>query len=261
MSPDPGAVSLDQVQAMMLKSVLAGDDGALPAAIVPGGITAADRLAIHRNNTFVSLIEALGATFPVIGWLVGDDYFRAATTAYIRVHPPSMPQLSTYGDGFADFLAEFDSDDDTPYLPDVARLEWAHTEAYFAPQATPLAGQDFAAVPPHAYATLRLALHPTARLVASPYPVLRIWEAHRAPTVSPVDLATGGEHVLVLRPGQEVRLRAITAGNHALLKALSAGADLTAAAAAADACEPDFTLEAALADHLIEGTFGSFSMD
>jgi len=249
---------LRELQDAFRRGVLDGDGADACALIASDAIPAERRLAIYRNNTFGSLATVLRAAFPVVCRLVGEPFFRQAAAAFVRTAPPRVPQLLAYGDGFPAFLAGFPPARPLPYLSATASLEWARQEALFAADAVPLGADALAAVPPEAVAGLGFVLHPSARLVASRFPVLRIWQANRPENerVPRVDVNAGGEAVLVLRPDGAVHNHLLSPGDLALLRALGDGAPLAmAAAAAAAAAEPDFDLQGALAGHLTRGTF------
>ncbi len=248
---------LRELQDAFRRGVLEGDDAAACALITADAIPAERRLAIYRNNTFGSLVTVLQAAFPVVCRLVGEPFFRQAAAAFVRAAPPRVPQLLAYGDGFPGFIASFPPARPLPYLADTARLEWARQEALFAADAAPLAPAALAAVPAEAVAGVAFDLHPSARLVTSRFPVLRIWQANQPgnATVPRVDVSAGGEAVLVLRPDGAVHNHPLSPGDLALLRALGDGAPLAVAAASAAAAEPGFDLQHALAGHLTRGTF------
>jgi len=218
------------------------------------------RFAVHRNNTLASLELVLGATFPVVRRLVGDAFFRKATWDFIRAHPPAVARLHAYGGGFGPFLAAYAPAASEPYLGDVAALEWARTEAYFAADAPALAPAALEGIAEEDYAALRFALHPSARLVCSDFPVLTIWRTNQPEEKDPAppDVESGGDRVLVHRPGLTVEAVALSPGDATLLAAMMAGDTLVEAAEAAARVEPGLDLESALAAHLAGGTFAGF---
>src|SRR5258706_11424995 len=125
---------LRDLQIHFRKAVLGADDGALREFVrAPGPI--ADRIDVYRNTVQSSLTEVLASAFPVTQRIVGDRFFAGLARAFIAAHPPRRPHLSTYGDGFSAFIAASDIEQQLSYLPDVARLEWARGEAYFAADA------------------------------------------------------------------------------------------------------------------------------
>lgn len=217
------------------------------AAIASGRFAPDQHLQIYRNNVFESLSAALKAVYPVIERLVGEGFFRFAADGYIHLHPPHSGNLHDFGMHYADFLAGFTPAAGLPYLPDVARLEWAWHEAFHAADAVPFDARRLAEVPVERQGNLRFVLHPSVRLLDSIYPVLSIWRANQdhAPEEI-VDLTQGGAPLLVIRRGLHVEIEILTPGEHALLRALKQDANLEAACDAAFAAESSFDLATAL---------------
>jgi hypothetical protein len=146
----------------------------------------------------VGLIEGLRDAYPVVCRIVGDEFFRAMAGVFARTHPPRSPVMLEYGGGFAEFIATYPPASGLPYLPDVARLERAWVESYHAPDAQPLASLPSAD-------GVKARLHPAARLVRSPFPILAIWQANQHDDPLPLELSPNGDNVLVTRPAAEVQ--------------------------------------------------------
>ena len=252
--------SLRDIQIAFAEGVL---DGAAPlaGAVVERGLSGARRLQLYRNNTFASLTEALGAVYPVVQRLVGEDFLRFVAARYIPAHPSRSGNLHDFGGQFAEFLAGLPETAGLPYLPDVARLEWAYHQVFHEADHGPLDSTGLSRLPPEAYATLRFRLHPASRLLASPYPVLHIWQVNQEgfsgdPSVR---LDEGGTRVLAFRPELEVELQALGEGEFTLLQSLAQGRNLTDAAEAALQAQPEFDLSVSLRHHVLRGTLVSFS--
>lgn len=212
---------LTALQARMSRALL---NGAEPA---PAEITNEARFAIHRNTVFVGLIETLRSTFPVIGRLVGEDFFRAAARAFAADHPPKSPVLAEYGEGFAGFLEEFEPARELPYLADVARLEWLRNLAFHAPDRARLAFSALEAIPPGDVGGLRFEFHPSAGLIASPYPIVSIWRTNTHDAdVEFIGPDLPGEAALVIRPKRRVMTLPLTIAEHGFVAALMCGKTL-----------------------------------
>lgn len=211
----------------------------LPAGLrVPRGADPRSRLAVHRNNVVVSLVEALAAVFPVVRRLVGADFFDAMAAAFVRARPPRSPVLADYGDDFADWLESFEPAASLPYLPDVARLERARVRAHHAADARPLDVTELSArlANPAALPQARLVLHPSCRVIVSAFAPATIWAAHQAEADdAPAPIAADGpEAALVLRdPADTVLVVPVAPAAGVFCRALGAGATLGDAAAAA----------------------------
>jgi hypothetical protein len=212
---------------------------------VPRGLCAwngsdpAPRFAVYRNNVVVSLIQALADGFPVVQQLVGDEFFAAMARVYAVAHPPRSPVLAEYGDGFADWIADFEPAASLPYLPDMARLERARVRAFHAADATPLAADALSrrlAAPQH-LVQARLALQPSLGVVQSAWAVASLWAAHQGDDAAAIGAVRldEAESALVLREGDDVIVLPVPLTSAAFIQALAAGGALREAAATASA--------------------------
>lgn len=246
--------SLRETQRAFAAGVLA-DDPAVLALLGAGRFGAARHLQLYRNNTFANLTDALAAIYPVVQRLVGEGFFGYAADRYIRTHPPRSGNLHDFGEAFAGFLSAFEPARGLAYLPDVARLEWAWHQSFHAADSDPLAVERIAQVPESEQPALRFRLHPSARLLTSPFPILRIWEVNQDGYTGEqrVDLGGGGVQLLVCRPDLHVEIEALASGDYALLAALAAGTRLGAACEQAIAVEPEMDLGRALRHFVARG--------
>jgi len=244
------APSLAALQAAIRDTVLGADDHqpSPDAGVLGLGLTPAQRLAIHRNTTRLTLIEALGANLPVVKALVGEAFFAHAARSFLRAHPPASPILTHWGEGFADFLAEFAPAASLPYLADVARLEMARLGALDAADVRPVPPDALARVPADRLSDARCVLHPAFRCVVSAWPVDRIWAMHQPdwPEGLTVSLDEGCATVLIGRPDDAVLMARADQGTLSLLFALSAGETLGTALQAGTRADAGFDLTRAL---------------
>lgn len=217
------------------------------------GLQPSQRLQIYRNNSLISLTEALKATYPVIYRLVGDGFFRRAAAVFIKTSPPREPRLCTYGAAFSTFLAQYAPAGALVYLPDMARLEWALNAAWHAPDAPALTPAELAAANE---SMTPLHLHPACHLLEAPWPIERIWRAHQAADdiEHEIDLDQGGCRLLIYRQQFDVALATLSSGEFAMLSRFADGADLKSAVTDALAADPSFDVAAALAAVLTRGS-------
>ena len=222
-----------------------------PARLPPPGLVAwngsdtAVRFAVYRNNVVLSLVAALADTFAVVREMVGDDFFTAMARLYVAEQPPSSPVLSCYGDGFADWLANFEPAATVPYLADLARLERARVRAYHAADA-PVLGADVIAAhlgDPAQLPRARLVLQPSLSVIRSPWAIVSLWAAHQGQGRLEDLAVEQPESALVLRQDDDVVVLSIPAGAAAFILALQRGQPLGVAAA----IEQAFDLGASLA--------------
>lgn len=227
------------------------------------GLTAARRVQIYRHDVFTKFTEALAAVYPVVQRLVGAAFFEQTAREYIVHHPARCGDVQAFGDQFADFFAALPQVAGLPYLPDVARLEWAYHEVFHAADAPPLDPAALAELPPETHGDLRFTLHPAARLLRSNYPVLRIWQVNQseADPAEVVRLDEGGVRLLVIRRGLDIEFETLSAGAFALLDALAHGGTLAFACEWAIAAQPDLSLVPCLSGHIQRATLVGFRLD
>lgn len=252
MSPSPLPV-LQEMQRRFRAAVLGSDDAPVADFIHGAHGETAARIGVYRNTVQASLIDVLATAFPVTQRILGERFFSAIAARFIVTAPPRVPQLSLYGDGFTDFLAGQDVAQQLSYLPDVARLEWARGESYFAADAPPLNIARLAALSPEDMDRIVLGLHPATRMISSKYPIYRIWEVNQLSVtdVPAVDMSVG-QRVLVSRRDHHLVTRALDKFDAAFVSAIAAGKNLSAAAAG---LPETFDLQQALQNHFINGTF------
>lgn len=241
-------------------AALMDSDAAAAGVGVRGAIGRGRCLAIYRNNVFSNLREALRTLFPVIERLVGEEFFRYAADAYIRRHPSPAGDLNRFGAQMPEFLADFEATAALAYVPDTARLEWLAHRAYHAADAGHCSLERLAAVAPERYGDLRFRLHPGAALLASAYPVHRIWQVNQ-PGYSgsaAVDLRAGAARLLVERRHGSIEVQSLDAGEWALLQALVDDQTFSSACDQAVAAQPNCDVGALLSRLVAQSTLVDF---
>jgi hypothetical protein len=171
-------------------------DSPPPGLAAPDPSEIARRFAVYRNNVHHGLTRALAARFPVVEQLVGAEFFTAMARVFIADAPPEHPVLLHWGAAFPAFLETFPPVGHLHWLADVARLELARGRAYHAADAASVAPEALAVADPE---RLHMTLHPSVALFASPYPAVRIWEAHQPGAVPGTPTGPGPDHALVAR--------------------------------------------------------------
>lgn len=233
-----------------------------PSASAPPGLRSwngsdvAQRFAVHRNNVRVGLVDALVSTFPVTHALVGDDFFRAMAGIHVTKEPPGSPVMANYGQSLPDFIDAFAPAATLPWLGDVARLEHARVSSCHAADAEPVQAHRVsqALALGERIGTVRLALHPSLRLLRSRHAIATIWAAHQHADgeIPPFD-PEGAEDVLIVRPARDVLLLRLPPGAATFVAAAALGGSLGPCAHQAKAETPDFDLSGTLGLLLAHG--------
>lgn len=213
------------------------------------------RLAVHRNNVVSSLVDALAESFPVVQALVGEEFFRAMASIHVRRSPPRSRVLALYGADFADFIADFEPASGLPYLPDMARLEFARIRAFHAADAAAaqISHVQRAMAAGERASDAALLLHPSLSVLTSAFAVASLWAAHQgAREIEQVDLSVPGG-ALVFRKHLDVWVLPISDGAAEFFRAALGGESLGGAARAALARDAGFDLTGALSLALFHG--------
>ena len=133
-------------------------------------------MAVYRGNVFGNWAQALASAYPIVRKIVGAEFFAGLAREYSREHPSSSGDLNEYGELLPEFVAAFPHTQDLPYLPDVARMEWLAHRAYYAADPSPFDLMKISNSDPEA---LRPRLAPACALLASEWPLARIWTVHQ----------------------------------------------------------------------------------
>lgn len=166
-----------QVQAYLL-SPDAQPNPELQASLLGSAALSAEQgLAIYHNAYRARLLEALRGDYPAVhGWL-GDEEFDALALAYFTAHPSQHFSLRWLGAKLAAFIDGYLIPTQASPLSELARLEWAFTLAFDAPEGQPLSLAQMAELPAEDWPTLQVRLLPSVQWLAFRHNSLAIWRA------------------------------------------------------------------------------------
>jgi hypothetical protein len=249
--------TLLDVQRALHRSLVGRDDR--DAAAMLAAQVRPDRLDIYRNTFLSGVTKALRLTYPAVHRLVGDDFFAAAADVFIASNPPRAAWLDQYGAELPQFLQQFRSATALVYLADVARLEWAVSQALHAPDCAPLELRKLTTLSDHDQARVSFLPHPSLGLLHLHYPADLIWRAVLGSddvALAALDLDGPPIHLLVERLPTGVEVMRLEEAGWRLAVALCAGQPLQAALDQA----ADVDAAAALAGHLAAGRFVAFTL-
>lgn len=131
----------------------------------------------YRANALATAWRALGAAYPTLSALVGEEAMRALARDLWWHCPPARGDLAHWGADLAVLIGRIDAYADDPYLADVARLDWAvHRAGCAADSVDGVSGLERLADtdPQRLYAEFA----PGAALVDSVHPIVSLWQAH-----------------------------------------------------------------------------------
>jgi hypothetical protein len=243
----------------LFKEALLGEPTSVLADLVEGdGLDPRARLAVYRHHVFTTLTATLEAAFPVVCRLVDRRFFAYVADAFIRQHPPAGPCLDEYGAAFPEFLDAFEACQRLPYLPDVARLEWAIHRAAQAPDVAPLDPAPLGTVAPADMARLQFIPRTGLAYLVSPWPVDRIWRAHQEESEPMPDLGAGSTCLEISPSGEGALLRSLDPATLAFREALARGMTLGEAADEAARQDSEVDLSGLIRGSLDDNVFSNF---
>ena len=209
-----------------LLTYITGGAGVTPEQFVVGDprATADERLNLYAYMYRARLLEALEATYPRLARALGHAGFEAVALAYIADHPSRNPSLRFLGAKLPEWLER--QRPNTPWLADLARLEWARNDVFDAPDQGALTLDALRGLSPDEFATLSLTLVEAHRLVAAVHTAAAVWDAAEAgesfePTRGGED--PGGEMLVVWRQEGAVYHRVLSEDEAATLELTASG--------------------------------------
>lgn len=183
MSPAP---SLAELQRWMKRTLIA-PQGAGEAfnrekrrrfrSVIPaqGSLGPGDRLAIYGDGYFARLTDCLGHNFPSLKNIVGEKAFERVIKNYLLKHPSRFRSVDEVGHRLAEFLASGSNDGGWKFLPDLARLEWACHQSFYADNGPAVDTAAWAKRTVEDWGRARLIFAPSTRWVALRWPVIDLW--------------------------------------------------------------------------------------
>jgi hypothetical protein len=210
------------------------------------------RVGIYAHMYRWRLADTLRATFPSVARWLGDERFAALSEDYVRAHPSRHHDVGRIGRELEPFLRRH-PDPERPGLADLAELEWARQEVFFAPAVEPLGGDALSGLTTAAFARTRLTLSPALRVVLLDHDAATLWrelDTGEAPTPP----SRGAFPVAVWRRGFDVFHTPLELDEAMALVGAARGDDLARVCAAfADRGTPAAAAHGALSSWLAEG--------
>jgi len=137
-------------------------DVVLPSA----SLTPAARVGVYQEMYLLRMEEALETDYPALAHFLGPRKWKDLVSSYVEAHPSRSYTLNVLGRHLADHLGNRAGLRHAGFCVDLARLEWAVTEAFDAPETKGLGEAEIAAMPPEAWEQARLVPAAAVRLLA-----------------------------------------------------------------------------------------------
>lgn len=132
-------------------------------------LSSLERLEIYSRSYWFRVLDSLVEDFPGVRAIVGTREFHELSRDYLTEHPSTSFTLRNLGSRFLDWLTR-NSDRVKPHESltlDMARLEWAHIEAFDGADKPTVAAESWA----RSGGDATFHLQPYVRLVEANFPV------------------------------------------------------------------------------------------
>jgi len=194
----PLANSYGAGDAQFIASMIAALDGCESGAVADDTLLKQTAFRVYRNTVRLGALDALRANYPTVVQLVGEEWFAAAAHRFLDRQPPASPCLLDYGAGIDAFLATLDASAELPYLPAIATLDRAWTEAHCSADASSLTVADMQAL---LGSGERIYPHPATRAFwFADTPAAQLWCASRSGADDLSAIEWQGAGALLTRP-------------------------------------------------------------
>lgn len=210
---------------------------------------------VYKANAQELAQRVLQAAYPVLVALLGPESFTGLAHAFWYACPPQRGDMAQWGGDLPDFIARSSQLESEPYLPDVARAEWALHQAASMADAD-IDTPSFALMLSQDPAEIGLRLAPGTCVIVSRYPVASIVCAHTegAPSLEEAGLRMQqgiAECALIWRRGYKPCVRQTLPGEADLLNVLLTGDSLAKALEEAPQLDFNFWLAQAVNSGLL----------
>lgn len=184
-----------QRQSALLAAIRGQASLSPPGWLTPGTMRAP--LAPYQGHVRALAPRVLSQAYPTVHAMLGDDVWPHVAHQLWQRHPPQEGDLNRWGAALPDWLATQDDLSAWPWLPDMARLDWAcHDCAQAADAELDAASLERLALEEPDLLVIRLM--PAVRIVNSAWPVVSLYRAHHeaAAHASPDDVLMAEQQLL-----------------------------------------------------------------
>lgn len=197
------------------------------ALLEPPRGTLEERWRIYRNGYLIRLADAIENDYAAIKRILGDGAFASLCGRYLAAFPPSSHDIGRSGAHLPEYLTSDALTQDLPFLPDLARFEWAMAEAVVAADAPACRRDTLVELAPELLLDLVILPRPGSTVIRSEWPIGDLWACRdKDDHEVSLQLIDRPSRALVFRDGLSVRWRSASEEEARFLESVSGGATL-----------------------------------
>lgn len=224
-------------------------DPDLPVPDEIKGTQLIERFSIYRNTVVLGMIEILEQIFPTTKRLLGNEFFMAIASVFVRQYPMRSPVSLEYGEELPAFLRDFPPMADWIWVADVAQLEWLHQQSLNAADSELLNATSLQRMQIEDGHGILLTLDPSLRIARFKSPAFSIWQQQQnVNEQNSFDDPWQPQNILLWRVGSKIRHWIISDELTLFIEALLRGEQLGKAKILAQRYNQEFSFEATLSE-------------
>jgi hypothetical protein len=199
-------------------------------------LPASERLSIYAEGYFARLLESMTADFGALQAVLGEESFLKLVADYLKAYPSKSANIGEAGERLAAFLATHELGLEHPELVELASLEWAVIESFYAdehPAPARLNPAALQSIPAESWPGASFELDASIRFLAPKSAVERLWyarhdESEVTQAASLLAPSEPGAGLFIFRnPHGHVDVERIGVAQLVVLRAMARGSTLT----------------------------------
>ncbi len=202
-------------------------------------LTSHQQLSIYAEGYVERLYKVLANTYPASLNMLGKQQFATCAQNYIAVVRSTHFNIDRYPIGFADFI----SNDISPSIAELAKLEASIAEVFLGEDSQPLTSAQLQSLTEYEFANMSLPLRLAAKLLMTNFAVNDALSAFRAGK-EPATIPHSKQFLLIYRHKRRINRLLLTKKEFLLLSQLAAGDTLKEAIDYIEAQYPDEQINA-----------------
>jgi hypothetical protein len=192
-----GIVTLAELQDSFQQALLSGGDGIL-AQLADGPREPKEALlGLYRDSYILRLIEFAQNDHELLRAYLGDDAFEDMVRGYAAAYPSRYRNAKDFCARLPQYLAEAEPYSEHLAISELAALEKALNDAFYARDEAAINIQDLASLAPSVWTSLRFTLHPSALRLNFTTNAADIWRALKRGS-EPPSVEPDGQHRLLV---------------------------------------------------------------
>jgi Putative DNA-binding domain len=194
-----GIMTLTELQENFQRALLLHADTLLPQIADGPREPKARLLGIYRDAYILRLIEFVENDHPLLHAYLGDDAFDAMARGYAAAYPSRHRNAKDFCTRLPQYLSETGPYAAHPEIAELAALEKALNDVFYARDAAAIGIGALAGFAPEDWASLRFKPHPSAMTLWPGTNAADIWSALKRGAEPPIAVQTGPHCLLVWR--------------------------------------------------------------